>query len=301
MSWRVLNISNPCKLSVKNSQLLHEPQEGGATTLPLEDISVIILENSQIILTNYLLAQLAEYNIVLFSCDSKHIPAGTYIPFCQHSRNAEVAFLQSEWSEPFKKRIWQQIIKQKIINQSSVLESLKGYNELSYLVDKVQSGDSTNVESFSARIYWNTLFDDFKRHNEDKKNSALNYGYAILRGIIARFIAATGFIPCFGLHHSNNLNAFNLADDIIEPFRPFVDKTVFKIFEDQEYEDENLSKEDKIKLLQILNQQCIYKGEQISLLKACEKVCFSLVNSTKAKDYNNFELPSFIEGNKYEH
>ena len=293
MSWRIVNVSKPCKLSVKNSQLVYETQEEEKITLPLEDISIILLESPQIILTSYLIAQLAEYNIVLFSCDDKHIPSGVFNSFCQHSRNTEIAFLQSEWSEPFKKRLWQQIVKQKIMNQFIVLKELKGFDELFYLVDKVQSGDVTNVESYAARLYWNNLFDEFKRHAGGKKNSALNYGYAILRGVITRYIAAAGLIPCFGLHHCNKLNAFNLADDIIEPFRPFVDKVVFENLID-ENEKEELSKEDKIQLIQVLMKQCKYKEEHISVLKACENVCFSLASHSKSKDYNNFELPAFI-------
>jgi len=294
MSWRILNISKQCKLSVKNSQLYYQPFEEQEITIPIEDISVIILEAPHITVTSSLLSKCAEYGIAFFTCDSSHSPNGVMIPFFQHSRNTEIAFLQSEWSEPFKKRLWQKIIQQKITNQSFVIQSIKGDNDLLYLVEKVQSGDSTNLESFASRTYWSKLFDGFKRHAEDGKNFALNYGYAILRGSIARYIASTGMIPCFGIHHCNNLNAFNLADDLIEPFRPFVDLKVYNIFKDRGNNASELKKEDKTELLSILTDQCLFKNEQVTLLKACELVCHSLVNCTKEKNYELIELPEFI-------
>jgi CRISPR-associated protein Cas1 len=292
MSWRIIHVSTVCKLNCKNSQFVYQPENDEPTSIPLEDISVIILENHQVTLTNYLLAQLAEHNIVLFTCNEKHSPSGIFYPFFQHSRNTEIAFLQSEWSESFKKRLWQQIIRQKIANQSKVLKMTTGSDKLYYLIDKVQSGDTTNVESFASRMYWANLFDNFKRHSSCKRNASLDYGYAIIRAVLARFIAASGLIPCFGVHHSNKLNAFNLADDLIEPFRPFVDFAVYHL---PVNESETLDKIDKIHLLSVLNKQCCYKNESLTLLKACEFVCFSIVKATKSKQLGDFALPSFIE------
>jgi CRISPR-associated protein Cas1 len=256
-----------------------------------------VLETKQATVTAYLLAELAEYGIVLFSCDDSHMPSGIFQPFHQHSRFAETACLQAEWSEPFKKRCWQRIIQEKIANQARVLKTHACANaeNLEYLIDKVQSGDETNVEAFASRIYWDSLFERFRRHAEDKRNSALNYGYAILRGAIARYLSSSGFIPCFGVHHCNKLNAFNLADDVIEPFRPFVDSIVFSIFESCFDEEAiGLTIQERQALVSVLSSECAFKGEKINVLKACELSVNSLSGATKQKNYNILQFPKLI-------
>lgn len=232
MSWRILQITKPCHLSVKSKQLIYEPLEGGKISLPLEDISVLILEHKQISLHNSLISELAEYDIVMFSCDSTHSPSGCFFPFHNHSRYSEIAWQQVETSEPLKKRIWQELVKAKIINQSQVLKALNKPNstKLIEISKLVQSGDAKNSEAFAAGIYWKSLFESFVRSDEsDIRNSALNYGYAIIRGCLARFLVGAGLLPCFGVHHANKLNQFNLVDDCIEPFRAFVDYKISQI------------------------------------------------------------------------
>lgn len=291
MSWKTIIFSNPCKLSVKNFQLVCESDGKEKISLPIEDIGTIILENQQISITNYLLAICSEYNITIFTCDKKHKPVGILTPFYQHSRNTKIALNQIKLKEPFKKQIWQKIIKQKIKNQSNVIKIRFDIDELDFYINKVQSGDTNNIEAFTSKKYWQYLFDDFKRHSDSKCNSALDYGYAILRGCLSKNIAASGLIPCLGVHHCNELNAFNLTEDLIEPFRPFVDLMVSEMDIDA---DDKLTKEDKLYLVSILNRQCQYKKEQITIQKACENVCQTFVKSLLEKDVTKLELPEFI-------
>jgi len=229
MGWRILQITKPCKLSVKNRQLVYEPADDTPLKLPLEDISVIIFENRQILLNSNLLSELSEYDIVLISSDNTHLPSGTFFPYHNHSRYSEIAWIQTESSEPLKKRLWQEIVKAKINNQAAVLEALNkdGYKKLYEIARQVQSGDVKNAEAYAANLYWKYLWEDFNRSNDkDIRNSALNYGYAVIRGTMARSVVGSGLLPCFGVHHANKLNQFNLVDDLMEPFRPFLDYRV---------------------------------------------------------------------------
>lgn len=293
MSYKSVIFSNPCKLSVKNFQLVYESLNSEERVhLPLEDIGSIILENMQINITNYLLSACSEYNITIYICDNHHKPSGILIPYYQHSRNTKISYAQIEAKEPLKKQIWQKIIKQKIKNQADVINLLFDNDELYSFVSKVNSGDTKNIEAYAAKIYWKLLFDNFKRHSECKYNSALDYGYAIIRGCISKYIAASGLIPCFGVHHKNELNSFNLTEDLIEPFRPFVD---IMIADMEINKDENLTKEDKLYLISILNRQCQYKNEQITIQNACENVCKNFVNAILKNDIKYIELPEFIK------
>lgn len=291
MSWKTIIFSNPCKLSVKNFQLVCETAENDKVSIPIEDIGTIILENPQIIISNYLLSMCSEQNITVFTCDKKHKPVGILTPFYQHSRNTKIALSQIKMKEPFKKQIWQKIIKQKIKNQSNVLKLNFEIDELDFYVNKVQSGDTKNIEAYTSKKYWQYLFEDFKRHSNCKYNAALDYGYAIIRGCLSKYISASGLIPCLGVHHCNELNSFNLTEDLIEPFRPFVDLMVSEMEIDSEDE---LDKDDKTYIVSILNNQCQYKKERITVQNACENVCQTFVKSILERDVNKLELPEFI-------
>lgn len=295
MSWRILQITKPCHLSVKSKQLIYEPLEGGKISLPLEDISVLILEHKQISLHNSLISELAEYDIVMFSCDSTHSPSGCFFPFHNHSRYSEIAWQQVETSEPLKKRIWQELVKAKIINQSQVLKALNKPNstKLIEISKLVQSGDAKNSEAFAAGIYWKSLFESFVRSDEsDIRNSALNYGYAIIRGCLARFLVGAGLLPCFGVHHANKLNQFNLVDDCIEPFRAFVDYKISQIDLSAETE---LTPKLKNQLVSILTENCLFEGQEITLLKACELTAISLAKVIKNKNIKYLNLPKLAK------
>ena len=293
MGWRVLQLTKPCKLSVKNKQLLYDSDDN-KFTIPIEDLSVVILDTGYVQLTGTLLSELANRGAVLFSCDSSHIPNGTFVPFHKHSRHSEIAHIQVSASEPLKKRIWQSIVKQKINNQAGVLKLFeKPQTEALYgIASRVQSGDVENSEGHAAAIYWKSMFENFSRRDDSLViNKALNYGYAILRGCVARSVVGSGLLPCFGVHHHNQLNQFNLVDDLIEAFRPFMDYIVASInFE----ESLDLSPELKNKLVSVLLYNCDLSGERLTILKAIEVSAASLARAFREKDASALKLPTLL-------
>jgi len=298
MGWRTIIISKPSKISLKNHNFLYSPHDNKDIMVPIIDISVIILETSQVSITSALLSRMAEENILIFSCDKKHTPNGIFMPFHQHSRFSLMVHLQIKWSEPFKKRLWQQIIQQKISNQAMVLkklEKLKEYKELLNMSNRVKSGDCENLEAQAAKLYFSYLFSDFMRRDiSDWRNSALNYGYSIVRGLIARDLSASGLIPAIGLHHKNQLNAFNLADDLIEPYRAIVDIEVYILSKEEDIPKiHELTFEHKVRLVELLQKTILINDEKSTLLNSSNILVNSLVSSTKENDFKYIKLPRF--------
>ena len=296
MGWRTVVITKPSKISIENDQLKYAPKDGETIKVPIDDISVIILEVHQVTITSALMSRLTESNIVLFTCDKTHTPNGVFIPFHQHSRYAQVAHKQIGWSEPLKKRAWQKIVSQKIINQSKTLEYMgrAKFKQLQAYAKSVKSADSTNVESSAARLYFIELFGKkFNRRDEsDWRNAALNYGYALIRGAISRNLASHGFLPAFGLFHSSTLNAFNLSDDIIEPYRAFVDVVVAEHYENFiELPDTSFLPEHKVELYQLFTMDTVIAEEHTTLLNSIEVCITSLMNATLQKDVTLLTLP----------
>ncbi len=292
MSWQILYVSNPAVLTLKNKQLKYQSLETEEVlTFPIEDVSVIVLENHQVTLTHALLSACMEGKVVIFTCDEKHIPNGALFPFAAHSRYALHSKTQLSASEPLKKKIWQQIIRQKIFNQATVLAfyDKKEANILFEMAKQVKSGDSENLEGYAARIYWDAVFKDFSRRDNTVHNAALDYGYAILRGALARSIVGSGLIPAIGVHHDNQLNNYNLADDLIEPFRPFVDALVLNMI----FKSDVLTTKEKQELVLLLTKNCLMMEEEITLLKACEYQVQSLMKSFENKDAVYLKLPTF--------
>ncbi len=290
MGWRILQITNPCKLSVKQKQLFYEADDT-KTTIPIEDLSVVVLETDFVQLTGHVLSEFAVNGVVLLTCNASHLPSGTFFPFHDNSRYSEMAHIQVMASKPLKKRIWQSVIQQKILNQSAVLRVLGTENSLSEIAKRVQSGDIDNREAHAAQLYWQLLFGDFTRRDDANIiNKALNYGYAIVRGCVARNIVGSGLLPCFGIHHDNNLNQFNLVDDMMEPLRPFVDYNVAKL-DLCDYSD--LTPELKNKLISVLLCNANMNGEAISLLKCVEIMSASLAKVFRQKDCGLLNLPIF--------
>ncbi|MDR2770330.1 MAG: type II CRISPR-associated endonuclease Cas1 [Rickettsiales bacterium] len=296
MGWRILSLTKPCKISVRQSQLFYEPADGESHAFPIEDISVIVLDTGFVQLSGTLLAQLASSNAAVFSCDETHMPNGIFMPFAEHSRMTEIANAQAAASEPLKKRLWQMIVRRKIMNQASVLRICGRDNAelLCNLAERVQSGDSENIEAYAAGVYWRALFDgEFQREknyakNPSIRNSALNYGYAVMRGAVARSIAAAGFVPCFGIHHCSELNSFNLADDLIEPFRAYAD---FAAATTDFANMETLTPELKNKLISALLYETEICGESMQILKACTVAAESLAKCLKTKSCEFLKLP----------
>ncbi len=233
---RVLDFTHrPVRLSVKLDQLVIKEMNNEAQpiTTPLNEIAILIASNYQIIYTHAVLAGIAENNGIILFCDKKCLPLSMMIPLTAHCTQSERFSLQARISKPMCKRIWQSIIKAKIKSQGQLLKNnINDDGGLINLSKQVRSGDPDNFESQAARIYWTLIFEDpnFRRKREgESPNHLLNYGYAILRAIFARAICATGLHPSLGIHHHNRYNAFCLADDLMEPFRPIVDQSVLDI------------------------------------------------------------------------
>lgn len=292
MSWRSLIISHPSKLSLKNNQLCIE--QGEIWSVPLEDISAIVIESKQVLITESLLSKLCENNTVVYFCDSKHIPNGYLLPYYQHSRQLKVLKEQILLSEPFKKRCWQRIIKQKVINQAYVLRCIGKFDiekRLLKMLSNIDSGDTKNIEGQVAKIYFKELFErGFNRNFDNIYNACLDYGYTILRGAIARSIAQYGYIPSLGIHHKSELNNYNLADDFIEPFRPIVDL----------WTRQNINLKDEFRtkirneLVDLLNYDVIIDGKRNCVLNAINIMLSSFTTSIQSKDYEKLLVPIIV-------
>ncbi len=229
MGYRNLVISSPAKLQVKRQQLVIQTES--VHTIPLEDINAIMLENQSITLNTYLLNALGEAGICTFVCNAQHLPTAVVLPFATHYRQPKMLRLQLDVKKPFTKKLWQEIISQKIHNQAQVLHLVKSpvCEKLKELAAHVRSGDPDNTEAVAARQYFPALFGrGFTRSYDNGINAGLNYGYAILRGHVVRSLVVHGLQTELGVFHENQLNQFNLADDFVEVFRPVVDLFVVK-------------------------------------------------------------------------
>ena len=281
MIKRTLYFGNPAYLSLKLEQLsVKLVSEDSVKTVPVEDIGVIILDNPQITMSNALMEKLVENNCAVITCDSKHMPSGMLLALQSNTVQNERYRDQLDASLPLQKQLWQQTIQQKIRNQAVVLSSVIGDGAKCMFawVDSVKSGDSENVEARAAAYYWKNVFpyiDDFTREREgEAPNCFLNYGYAILRGVVARALVATGLLPTLGIHHHNRYNAYCLADDIMEPYRPYVDRLVIEIV--KEFDSKELTKKIKIKLLEIPVLDVLIDGKRSPLMTAVSVTTASL-------------------------
>ena len=257
MIKRSLYFGNPCILRKKDMQIIVEFLEKEAilpSTVPIEDTGLIVLDNPQITITNALLMALNENNTAIINCDSSHMPYGLMLPMFSHHAFTEKLGDQVEASVPLKKNLWQQTVIAKISNQSSHLKSRDiKTDKMEFYLKQVKSGDTTNVEARAAAYYWDNIFGDmsFLRHRfGEAPNNLLNYGYAVLRAIVARSLVGSGLFPTMGIHHRNKYNPYCLADDIMEPFRPYVDSLVLDIIGEDDPPEE-LTPAIKKELLQI--------------------------------------------------
>lgn len=280
MAYRNVIITTPCRIHCKQGQLI--VQGDASASFPIEDLVSVLIESRQCTITTAALAALAEEGVTVFSCDEKHIPCSITLPFARHSRQLEITRTQLDWTQPARNRWWQQVVQAKIGNQAECL-ALCGCCEKAALLRRraagVRSGDRENREATAAALYFPALFGDgFTRGEEsDARNAALNYGYAILRGCMARCLTVYGFIPWLGLHHSSTLNAWNLADDMMEPYRPLVDLFVAA----QVREDAPLDTRLKSCLFNLLNMDIRSGGQRHSVAYAMERQVQSLRSDTK--------------------
>ena len=292
VTWRSIVISRPARLKRENYSLLVEQEQ--SVRVPFEDIAIIVLNHREIVLTHPVLSACGEYGISLFSTGETHHPNGVFLPYLQHSRATRWMRKQLSVSRPLAKQTWAAIVRQKIANQGSCLDltGTKGGKQLAAFVRQVRSGDCTMMESQAAAFYFGRLFGrKFRRSHMNWTNAALNYGYAILRGAIARGLVAHGFFPSIGLFHRSEQNAFNLADDVIEPFRPVIDLYV-AIHRDDE--KESLSPADKAELVALLNIDMEMPRGIMSVLSAIEHCIESLARVLDRNSDKLIELPSII-------
>ena len=268
-------VSNEAHISVKNNQLTLTNAEN-KIDYPLEDLNSILIENHKTTLSAYTLSMLAEYGILTFICNKSHIPSGILLPYCEHYQTLTCYEKQINISKPLQKNLWKKIIQNKIANQNEVLNMCGGADCLKPLIVKVLSGDSSNVEAQASVVYFKELFNsNFKRREESATNSFLNYGYSIIRGFVARSIVAHGLMPFLGINHKNQYNQFNLADDLMEVFRPMVDLYV-KIHLSEEKE---LTPKIKAELYNIVNLELLVNNQKQSVSYAIELFVQSFVKT----------------------
>jgi len=255
MIKRTLFFAQPCKLTVKDRQLIASyPESGETKTAPVEDLGFVVIENQQISISMPLLTELVNNNVAVVFCNAAHYPSSMLLNLDGHHIQQELFSQQIAASEPLKKNLWKQTVEAKISNQAGVLRRLsKEYKKVSYFAERVKSGDAENAEGSAARAYWPLLFGEkFTREQHgDPPNNLLNYGYAIIRAAVARALAGSGLLATLGIHHHNKYNAFCLADDIMEPYRPYVDLLVYELYSSGTEIDE-LNTELKLKILEVL-------------------------------------------------
>lgn len=285
MIKRTLCFSHPAYLSLRNGQLVvkldpHDDEPERQASVPIEDIGVVVLDHRQITLTHGALSALVDNNAAVVTCDDRHMPIGLLLPLEGNTIQSERFRDQIDASLPLRKQLWQQTVQQKIRNQAALLHELHGIEvgNMKKWADEVLSGDSTNLEGRAAAFYWSHMFPtlpSFTRSREgDYPNSLLNYGYAILRAIFARALVGSGLLPTLGIHHHNRYNAYCLADDVMEPYRPYVDRLVVQTM--AECGDVEISTDIKRRLLTVPTVEVTISGQRSPLMVAATQTTASL-------------------------
>jgi len=285
MIKRTILLENKASLTIKHKQLVIKT-DIRESTVPIEDLGFLVIDHPEIYLSISAMNMLIENNSSVIVCNANHLPNGMFLNLNSHHIQQEIFRNQIEASIPLKKQLWQQTIVDKIRNQGILLERISGNkNQFEFLAGKVLSGDSSNMEGVAASHYWKYFFltldnelseqIDFKRERfGNYPNNFLNYGYAILRAATARALSGSGLLNTLGIHHKSKYNAFALADDIMEPFRPIIDEKVYQIME--EYKEQELNTQIKAELLGILTRTVYFKEEKSPLMVALQKTASSL-------------------------
>lgn len=293
MAWRGLHVSRSATLLLRQGQCV-VVQEGEEATFPLEDIAWIVLDSRQAMLSGPLLSELARHGIPFLVPDERHHPVGVLLPFHTYFAQSRIAHLQVAVSEPFRKRVWQALIVAKISNQAAVLRiaGKPGWERLEDMSEKVASGDEANLEAQAARFYWSRLFQEFVREpGGDRRNSLIDYGYAVARAALARACVASGLLPAFGFHHRSQVNPFNLIDDLIEPFRPFVDRLALARLEHSPGNTGDLNLEDRRAMVGILMETAVLPEGDTTLLTATETTATSVARAVESREFRQVVLP----------
>lgn len=290
MGYRNIIITKPAKLFVKNNQFIIEDY-----AIPLEDINSIMIENQTVSLSAYLIDKITDFGIACYICNEKHNPLSMILPVNRHSRHFQMLQKQIHISKVLQKRLWKEIVRQKIYNQSLCLKEMNkdGCQVIGNMVSDVLSGDKGNIEAKAAAAYFRYLFGaGFVRRETNIINSALNYCYSIIRGEIARTIMCHGFEPSLGLNHKSQLNSFNLVDDFIEPYRPIADYYVEMCLEKIDNVEE-LSTEHKHMLVNICTQEVLINGGNYTISKSVDLMVGSYVSVLNGQK-ENLLLPELI-------
>lgn len=311
MIKKTLYFGNPAYLGMRNKQLVVKLPEvekndtlpesfkkEGVVTFPIEDLGIVILDHKQITLTQGLIEMLLENKTALITCNSNHMPTGLMLPLNGNKTQTEKFNAQIKATDPLKKSLWQQTIKFKIKNQTEVLKKYRTCNirNMEYWSQSVKSGDPDNYEARAAAYYWKEAFpqiENFVRGKDElPPNNLLNYGYAVLRAVVARSLVASGLLPTLGIHHHNKYNAYCLADDIMEPYRPFVDDLVFAAVDSGKCYDE-LSQALKTQFLQIPTIDVLINGKKSPLMIAVSQTTSSLAQCFEGK-LRKIKYPEFL-------
>lgn len=292
MKYRNVFIANKCYLSTNKNCLVID--NGEKDSVPIEDIRCVMIDNRQTTMSAALLSKLALSGATVMVCDELHLPTACLLPVNHYSRQLKQLQLQIDQTIPSKKRIWTQIVKAKINNQAKCL-TFCGMDEeskkLSSMATAIKVGDPQNTEGRAAALYFKALFGSaFRRSDDNEVNASLNYGYSIIRSYIARTLAVYGLEPVLGVHHKSELNNFNLADDLLEPFRPIVDLYTFLHM----VEEIDFSTAYRAELLSIMNMDMLSKNQYCSIDVAVERLVQSLVACYR-KTQTNLVLPELIE------
>jgi CRISPR-associated protein Cas1 len=291
VGWRIVVLENKGFVRCENRQLI-VCQDDREAQVPLEDIDTVIVDSAHLSLSTPVLRGLSQAGALLIICDEKHLPCGHFLPQNQHYRAGAIVDLQLGAPKPLLKRLWQRLVIGKIQNQSLVLPSgeTSAKTRLRALRAKVRSGDPANIEAQAARIYWTSLFGKaFRRGEEDTRNIALNFGYSLIRSALARAVTARGLLPVLGLFHRNTLNPFCLVDDLIEPFRPFVDE-VIKVHISG---TETFERAHRVKLIELLHRQITLDGEWMTISAATNECASSLVRAFREREPSLLLIPEY--------
>lgn len=297
MITRSIYIGNPAYLKLKDEQMeIQNPETKEVKgKVPIEDLGLLMLDHFQITISNQLLQKLMGNGVVVISCDAHHLPHGMMLPLYGHTEHSERVKYQIEASEPLKKQLWKQTVECKIENQRTVLQYFKRpYETINNYLNEVKSGDTTNMEGIAAQYYWKNLIGEgFLRDRfGDSPNQYLNFGYAVLRSIVARSIVETGLLPVLGIFHKNKYNPYCLADDVMEPYRPFVDKMVIEWLE-QFPTTEGLTKEFKSFILQMATLD-VKIDEQTRPLMVAVKITASSLYKCYNGEKRQISYPEFL-------
>ncbi|HFU3984797.1 TPA: type II CRISPR-associated endonuclease Cas1 [Streptococcus suis] len=294
MTWRIVHIHQSEKLRLKLDNLVIKKQ-GEEFTIPLSDISIIVAEGGDTVVTLRLLSVLSKYNIALIVCDSHHLPTGIYHSQNGHFRAYKKLQAQLSWSQLQKDKLWQIITYFKISNQQDVLamfeKDLSAIQLLSDYKDNIELGDKTNREGHAAKVYFNELFGKqfvrLTQQETDAVNAGLNYGYAIFRAQLARIVAGYGLNALIGVFHKNEYNQFNLVDDLMEPFRQIVDVWVYLNLREADF----LTYQHRLELTNLLNAKIKYGKENCNVTVAMDKFVKGFIRCIEDKDTNQFFCP----------